>query len=151
MQDLAGEYTTCDIVPNNQLGAWTLPGIVTPQRKLPVGMLMDYVEGMGLTRQEQDSYAKEIFTKWIAQNPYMRQVQRGLRSCMNPFCKPLLVNESMHVPEGNNLDQKNFCQLCIPIYLLFSSLFAPTVFRKCEIRNQGVHEDYISRLNTLLE
>ena len=77
MQDLAGEYTTCDIVPNNQLGAWTLPGIVTPVGQQPVGMLMDYVEGMGLTRQERDKYAKEIFTKWIAQNPYMRQVKKG--------------------------------------------------------------------------
>ena len=78
MQDLAGEYTTCDIVPNNQLGAWTLPGIVTPVGQQPVGVLMDYVDGMGLTRQERDAYAKEIFTKWIAQNPYMRQVKRRL-------------------------------------------------------------------------
>ena len=45
----------------------------------------------------------------------------------------------------------HYCQLCIHIYLQFSSLFAPTVLSKCEIRNQGVHEDYISRLNALLE
>ena len=45
----------------------------------------------------------------------------------------------------------HYCQLCIPIYLQFSSLFAPTVVSKCEIRNQGVHEDYVSRLHALLE
>ena len=36
--------------------------------------------------------------------------------------------------------------LCI--YLQFSSLFAPTDASKFEIRNQGVYEDYISRLIT---
>ena len=41
----------------------------------------------------------------------------------------------------------HYCQLCIPTNLQFSSLFASTVVRKCEIRNQGVHEDYISRLH----
>ena len=76
MQDLAGEYTTCNIVPNQQLGAWTLPGVVTPGRGLPVGVLMDYVEGLGTTRQERDAYAKEVFTKWIAQDPYRRQVYK---------------------------------------------------------------------------
>ena len=43
------------------------------------------------------------------------------------------------------------CQLCTPIYLQFSSLFAITVVIKCKIRNQGVHEDYISRLHALLK
>ena len=37
-------------------------------------------------------------------------------------------------------------QLCIPICLQFSSLFAPTDGNKWEIKNQGVDEDYISRL-----
>ena len=45
----------------------------------------------------------------------------------------------------------HYCQLCIPIYLQFSALFAPTVGSKCEIRNQGAHEDYISRFHPLLE
>ena len=45
----------------------------------------------------------------------------------------------------------NYCQLCIPTYLQFSSLFALTVFSKCEIRDQGVREDYISGLNALLK
>ena len=39
-----------------------------------------------------------------------------------------------------NHTKLHYCQLYIPIYLQFSSLFAPTV-SKCEIRNQGVHED----------
>ena len=37
------------------------------------------------------------------------------------------------------------------IQLLFFSLFAPTDASKYEIRNQGVYEDFISRLNTLLD
>ena len=35
-----------------------------------------------------------------------------------------------------------YCQLCIPICLQLSSLFAPTDINKLEIRNQGTHEDY---------
>ena len=45
----------------------------------------------------------------------------------------------------------HYCQLCIPICLQFSSLFAPTDINKLEIRNQGTHEDYISSLNALLD
>ena len=45
----------------------------------------------------------------------------------------------------------HYYQLCIPIYLQFSSLFAPIDVSKCEIRNQGVHEDYISGLHALLD
>ena len=33
----------------------------------------------------------------------------------------------------------------------FSRLFATNDISKCEIRNQGIHEDYISRLHTLLK
>ena len=84
MQDLAAEYTTCEIVRNNRLGAWTLPGVVTPQRRLPVGVLMDYVEGLGTTRQEKDAYATEIFTKWVAEDPYRRQVC-SLHRCECPL------------------------------------------------------------------
>ena len=36
----------------------------------------------------------------------------------------------------------HYCQLCVPTYLQFSSLFTPTVVNKHEIRNQWVHEDY---------
>ena len=36
--------------------------------------------------------------------------------------------------------------LCNLIQLQFSSLFAPTDASKYEIRNQGVYEDFISRL-----
>ena len=35
------------------------------------------------------------------------------------------------------------CQLRIPLNLQFSSLFSLTEASKCEIRNQGVCEDYI--------
>ena len=42
------------------------------------------------------------------------------------------------------------CQLCVRIYSQFSSLFASTDVNKCEIRNQGVYEDYILRLNAKL-
>ena len=45
----------------------------------------------------------------------------------------------------------HYCQLCIPLCLQFSSLFAPTDINKLEIRNQGTHEDYISRLHALLD
>ena len=45
----------------------------------------------------------------------------------------------------------HYCQLCIPIYLQFSSLFITTVVNKCELRNQGVHEDSISRLYAFLD
>ena len=37
------------------------------------------------------------------------------------------------------------------ILSVFSALFAPTVVSKCEIRNQGVHEDYISWMHILLD
>ena len=43
------------------------------------------------------------------------------------------------------------CQLYIPIFLQFSSVFIPTDVNKWEIRNQGVNEDYISRLYALLD
>ena len=39
----------------------------------------------------------------------------------------------------------------ITIYLQFSFLFVPTDVIKYEIRNQGVYEVYISRLNALLD
>ena len=35
---------------------------------------MDYVEGLGRTRQELDAYAKEVFSKWVQEDPYRRQV-----------------------------------------------------------------------------
>ena len=41
----------------------------------------------------------------------------------------------------------HYCQLCVVIYLQFSSLFATNDASKCEIRNQGIHQDYISRLH----
>ena len=36
------------------------------------------------------------------------------------------------------------------VFFQFSSLFPPTDVRKCEIRNQGAHENCISRLHILL-
>ena len=45
----------------------------------------------------------------------------------------------------------HYCQLCIPNCLQFSSLVVPIDINKLEIRNQGVKEDYISRLHTLLD
>ena len=50
-----------------------------------------------------------------------------------------------------NLQCWHYCQLCIPICLQFSPLLAPTDVSKLEIRNQGTHEDYISRLHALLD
>ena len=41
----------------------------------------------------------------------------------------------------------HYCQLCVRIYLQFLSLFTLTDVSKCEIRNKGVHEDCILRLN----
>ena len=32
----------------------------------------------------------------------------------------------------------HYCQICVPTYLQFSPLYAPTDVSKCEIRNQGV-------------
>ena len=37
----------------------------------------------------------------------------------------------------------HYCQLCVPVHLQFSSLFASTDISKCEIRVQGAYEDYI--------
>ena len=45
----------------------------------------------------------------------------------------------------------HYCQLCIPIYLQFSCLFASTDVGKCEIRNLELYEDYIWRSNALLD
>ena len=45
----------------------------------------------------------------------------------------------------------HYCQLCVPIYFQFSSLFATNEASKCEIRNQGIHEDYISGSHAFLE
>ena len=45
----------------------------------------------------------------------------------------------------------HYFQLCIPIYLWFFSLFFPTDVRFLEIRSQGVYEDYVSKLNALLD
>ena len=42
----------------------------------------------------------------------------------------------------------HYYQLCIPTDFQFLFLFAPTGVNKCEIRNQKVHEDYITRLYT---
>ena len=44
----------------------------------------------------------------------------------------------------------HYCQLCIPIYMQFPSLFTPHDVSKCDIRYQWVQADYISRLKTLL-
>ena len=45
----------------------------------------------------------------------------------------------------------HYCQLRIRIPLQFSSLFATNDISKCEIRKQGIHEDYISGSHALLE
>ena len=45
----------------------------------------------------------------------------------------------------------NYCQLCIPIFLQFSSPVVPTDISKCEIRNQGIYENYISWIQSLLD
>ena len=45
----------------------------------------------------------------------------------------------------------HYWQHCIPIYLQFSSLRAPTDVSKCEIKNQLVYEDSISRLHSKLD
>ena len=39
----------------------------------------------------------------------------------------------------------------VGIIVLFSSLFTSIDISKCEIRNQGVNEDYILRLNAPLD
>ena len=49
----------------------------------------------------------------------------------------------------NEVFHEHYCQICIPIYLQFSSLFAP-YFCKCEIICQQIQEDYISRMQTSL-
>ena len=45
----------------------------------------------------------------------------------------------------------HYCQLCVPINLQFSSLFASTADNKFEIRNLGAYQDEILRLNTTLD
>ena len=45
----------------------------------------------------------------------------------------------------------HYWQICIPIHLQFSSLFASNDVSKREIGNQGVLEDYISRLHIWLD
>ena len=45
----------------------------------------------------------------------------------------------------------HYCQLCVPIYLQFLSLFASTGVSKYEIRNKGVHEDCILKFNATLD
>ena len=87
----------------------------------------------------------------------------GLRMWLSTECSPDLA---YFLCTGPGISKRNtvvfftitlswqcwhYCQLCISIYLQLSSLFVPTVFSKCEFRNQGVHEDYMSRLNALLE
>ena len=44
----------------------------------------------------------------------------------------------------------HYCQLCIPTYFQFSSLFAPYDVSKCDTRYQWIQTDYISILKTLL-
>ena len=45
----------------------------------------------------------------------------------------------------------HYFQLCVPIYLQFSSLFIITVVSKYEIRNQWVYDHYILRWNATLD
>ena len=45
----------------------------------------------------------------------------------------------------------HYWQLCNLIYLQFSALFALIYVSKCEIRNQGIHENYISWIQSLLD
>ena len=45
----------------------------------------------------------------------------------------------------------NYCQPCILIYLQFSSPFTLIDVGKCEIRNQGIYENYISWIQSLLD
>ena len=45
----------------------------------------------------------------------------------------------------------HYCQLCVPTYLQFSSLFITTDVSKYEIRNQWVYDYYILRPNATLD
>ena len=49
-----------------------------------------------------------------------------------------------------NAQYWQYCDLCIPTYLQFPSLFEQYDISECEIRHQWVLEDYISRLPTQL-
>ena len=45
----------------------------------------------------------------------------------------------------------HYCQLCVPTYLEFSSLFTLTNVSKWEIGNQRAQEDYILKINVSLD
>ena len=51
-----------------------LVGVITPINPQPVGVLVDYIEGAGISRADLDQYARTIFSKWTSQDPYRRQV-----------------------------------------------------------------------------
>ena len=53
----------------------------------------------------------------------------------------------------NTLGWQNwhYCNFVFPRYLHCSSLFISTDFSQCEIRYEGVNEDYILRLNATLD
>ena len=65
--------------------------------------------------------------------------QRWSQPCSSSFSQTHEIGKCWH-----------YSQLCIPIYLQFSSLFALTHVSKYEIKNQGKDEDCISRLHALV-
>ena len=73
MQDLAGEFTTCEEIFIHQ-GHWELIGKTAP-RGDKVGALIDYVAWETTDRQGIDEIAKQTFEKWIQTFPFNEQVK----------------------------------------------------------------------------
>ena len=72
MQELAGEFTTCDEIFVHQ-GHWEILGKRAPNGDR-VGALIDYVPSDTMERQGIDAIAKQIFDKWIETFPFNEQV-----------------------------------------------------------------------------
>ena len=73
MQEVAGEFTTCEEIFIHQ-GHWELVGKRAPNGDR-VGALIDYVAWQTTDRQSIDAIAKQTFEKWIKTFPFSEQVK----------------------------------------------------------------------------
>ncbi len=71
MQELAGEFTTCQEIFIHQ-GHWDT-GKTAPSGDR-VGALIDYVASDNVERQGIDAIAKQTFDKWVQTFPFDEQV-----------------------------------------------------------------------------
>ena len=73
MQELAGEFTTCEEIFIHH-GHWELIGKTAPNGDR-VGALLDYVAWETTDRQGIDAIAEQTFDRWIQTFPYNEQVK----------------------------------------------------------------------------